>query len=456
MKNLHRSSSRVPKFRLHPHQAGLKSLLLGFLAVSSLCVVTAFATEDLSAPLTLEAVKQMARDQRGEIAAAKAKATAARERVAVVSALDDPMLMSSIDHYPFDDMEPSMAGPDAMETNQPTGRFDWSIALEQRFPLSRERTYRKRAAEADAFLRTAESDRVALEVEFEAIQAFWMLLEQRRMLDITRSQIVLARQLAESASARFAVAAGAQADVLRAEMELARLRSRERALAAQARGQESMLNMSIGREPLSPVPELILSGTPETLPELARAIESAHAHRPEFAMVNAEVDRARAELAIMRSMYRPMALVRIGSASTMAEGRGAMAMIGVSIPIWRGKLRAGVAEARAMEDMAQADLVAMRKMVEAEAIAAHAELIAAKDYLVTLTMEVAPRARLRLVPALAAYTSGTTSLASVIDAAQAQWMVEGELVMAQTQMGLAWARLERAIGQPLEILYAQP
>ena len=51
----------------------------------------------------------------------------------------------------------------------------------------------------------------------------------------------------------------------------------------------------------------------------------------------------------MRSMYKPMAMVRVGRASTMAEGPGAMLMIGVSVPIWRERLRSGVAEAKAID-----------------------------------------------------------------------------------------------------------
>ena len=41
-----------------------------------------------------------------------------------------------------------------------------------------------------------------------------------------------------------------------------------------------------------------------------------------------------------------------------------MAMVGISLPIWRDKLHAGVAEAQAMRAMSEADLRAMTRMVE--------------------------------------------------------------------------------------------
>jgi hypothetical protein len=42
----------------------------------------------------------------------------------------------------------------------------------------------------------------------------------------------------------------------------------------------------------------------------------------------------------MRDMFRPMALIRTGPSYTMIEGRGWMAMFGISLPIWRDKLHA--------------------------------------------------------------------------------------------------------------------
>ena len=73
---------------------------------------------------------------------------------------------------------------------------------------------------------------------------------------------------------------------------------------------------------------------------------------------------------VMRDMFRPMATIRTGPAYTMAEGRGWMAMVGISLPIWRGKLRAGVAEAEAMRAMSEADLRAMTRMIEGDAAVA--------------------------------------------------------------------------------------
>jgi outer membrane protein TolC len=273
-----------------------------------------------------------------------------------------------------------------------------------------------------------------------------MLRERRLMAAVLERQHALARELVDGAAARYAGGSGLQADVLRAEVEAARVAAAERALTAQIAAAEAMLNVSMGIEAAAPVGEIDYT---VLLPELAATADlqgSAADNRPELRAGTAEIERANAEVAVMRSMYRPMAMVRAGRASTMAEGSGGMLMLGISVPLWRDRLRAGVDEAQAMERMAQADLVAMRRMIEGEVAAARAEAEAARETLQALETDVVPRARSAVNAALAAYASGQGTLVLVVDASRALWDIERDRVMAQTQASEAWARLELALG----------
>ena len=148
----------------------------------------------------------------------------------------------------------------------------------------------------------------------------------------------------------------------------------------------------------------------------------------------------------MRDMYRPMATIRTGPAYTMAEGRGWMAMVGVSLPIWRSKLRAGVAEAEAMQAMSVADLQAMTRMIEGDAAVAVSQLQAARDRQAALRDDVLPRARMAVEPAVSGYGAGRLPLVSVIEAVQALWSLQSDLIATDTELALAWARLGRAVG----------
>jgi outer membrane protein TolC len=153
--------------------------------------------------------------------------------------------------------------------------------------------------------------------------------------------------------------------VLRAEVEVARFEAFGRALVSELRGAEAMLNTSLALDADGPVPALATLAFVHPPPSWL-AIKAALTSRPELVAGRAEIVRAEADVEVMRDMFRPMATIRTGPAYTMAEGSGWMAMVGLSLPIWREKLHAGVAEAQAMRAMSEADLRAMTRMIEGD------------------------------------------------------------------------------------------
>ena len=413
-----------------------RSLMLAGV-LCSLAVLTVVASrcahgeeiEALPSPLRLDQVLRFAGSRRPEIFAARARARAAGQRPAIVSALEDPTVTASIDHLPF-----MLNGANA------------SLLVQQGFPLSRIRGNRKRAAEAAAEGARAEADRVGLDVELDAANAFLMLQEKRETARILQEQRRLADQFVRAATARYAAGTGVQADVLRAEIEVARFDGALRSISAEIRAAEAMLNTSLGRRADAQVPVLESVASVAVPAAVTSVRQAAFDRRPELKAGRSEIDRARADVAVMKSMYAPMAMVGTGPAYTMFDGAGWMFMVGLSVPIWRGRLRAGVAEAQAMVDMTQADLEAMKRMVDGDAVASREQVVAARERFLALRDEILPRAQQAIDPTLASYASGQLPLVSVIDAAQALWASQAELVAAEAALGIAWARLQRAIG----------
>jgi outer membrane protein TolC len=384
-------------------------------------------SEPLPDPLRLDDAARIARDRRQEIVAARAAARAAAERPAVVSALEDPMVMASLDHLPLELMG-----------------ADTSAMIEQRFPLSRERRNRRRVAEAEAQRLLARSAGVTLDVELDAVSAFLMLYEERQQGAILREQEALARQIVAATQARYASASGTQADLLRATAEAARLSAALRASRSAVAAAEAMLNASLARASTASVPALAPPSLAAEPPPRPAVVSVAVARRPELAAGRAEVARAQAEVDVMRSMDSPMAVVRLGAARTMAEGPGVMALLGLSVPIYRDRRNSAIREAAAMAEMARADLAAMGRMIEGEAAAARERVAAARTQLLVTREEVVPRARQALEATLAAYAAGQTPLVSALDAAAALWTAQSDEVSAEVALAMADARLARA------------
>jgi outer membrane protein TolC len=405
----------------------LIALVLGVLTISSRAAMAQQA-QPLPSPLSLSDVIRIAGERRDEIQAARARTAAGEARPAIVSALSDPMISPSLDHLPF-----MLNGA------------DFSVTIEQQIPLSGIRSHRRAAALADVDRLRAETNRTSLDVGIEAANTYWMLQERRRTTALVNEQIAFARDVVSAANARYAAGTAPQSDVLRAEVEVARLEAIARALIGEVRGAEAMLNTTLALDADTPVPPLATLSLPQAVPSWS-AIKTALVSRPELAAGRADIARATADVQVMRDMYKPMATIRTGPSYTMAEGGGWMGMVGVSLPIWRGKLKAGVAEAQAMRSMAEADLRAMTRMIEGEAAVAVSQVQAARDRQNALNTDVLPRARMAIEPAVASYASGQLPLVSVIEAIQALWLVQSDLITADTQLGLAWARLGRAIG----------
>ena len=404
------------------------ALLLTVAATIWPASVAAQTSPVLPSPLSLGDVLRLASERRDEIQAAHARIRAGEARPSIVSALQDPMISPSLDHLPF-----------------MLGGADVSVTIEQQIPLSGIRGHRRASALADVDRLRSEASRTTLDVGLQAVNAFLMVQERRRTAALVTEQLSFARDVVSAANARYASGTAPQSDVLRAEVEVARLEAFARALVSEVHGAEAMLNTSLALDVESPVPPFAPLAFAQPPPSWS-AIKTALSSRPELAAGRAEVVRAEADIQVMRDMFRPMATIRTGPSYTMSDGKGWMAMVGVSLPIWRGKLRAGVAEAQAMRAMSEADLRAMTRMIEGEAAVAVNRLHATRDRHTALTTDVLPRARLAIEPAVAGYTSGRIPLVSVIEAVQALWLVQADLIAADTDLGLAWARLGRAIG----------
>lgn len=338
--------------------------------------------------------------------------------------------MVSIDHMPF-----------SMPQN-----VDWSVMVQQDFPLSGVLGAKKKAAEAAANVAKADVSTIALDVERDAVLAFLMRAEIERMSVVVDQQLALDAQIVAATEARLAGGEGNVADAVRAQSDVARLKGQRKALDGELVGATAMLNAALNRPLEGSIPEDDLAlpvVDPSPTPTLvALALE----HRPELASMKASTEVASANVEVMESMYTPMAFVRLGTARTMEAGQGGMLMVGVSVPIWREKLDAGVSEAKQMTVMADADLSAMKTMISGEVGSARAQVIAARTRLESVQQDVLPLAKKAYDLTLASYAGGQMPLVSVLDAARALREARMEEVAAEVATADAWVRLGRAVG----------
>jgi outer membrane protein TolC len=147
------------------------------------------------------------------------------------------MIMLSVDHVPFTFHGASV-----------------SALYQQDFPLSRLLGQRRRAAEASAVGARAAVSQTSLDVEPDALRAFFMLDERRRVSQVLDEQLSLTGKLVDSALARYSSGRGLQGDALQAQSEQARLRAERLALHAELRAAEAMLHAALAIPQDTPIP----------------------------------------------------------------------------------------------------------------------------------------------------------------------------------------------------------
>ncbi len=182
-------------------------------------------------------------------------------------------------------------------------------------------------------------------------------------------------------------------------------------------------------------------------PALDALVKKAIASRPELAVVRAEKRRALAEVDTMKSMYGPMALVRVGPSYVIADGPGVMAMVGVTVPIWRDRLSAGVSEAQSMVAMTSADISAMERMIAGNIAVARENVLAERARLVALQQDILPRARQVVASATGSFAAGQGAMLSVLDSSRDLREIRMEELVARERLSMAWTRLRRETGE---------
>jgi cobalt-zinc-cadmium efflux system outer membrane protein len=387
------------------------------------------ALDTLPSPLRAEDVVTWAKTHRAEIAAARAKSAALAETPKVVSALPDPMVMVSLDHLPF-----KLMGADA------------SLMVQQDFPLSGVLGKKKASAEANAKASFADSDAIALDVQASALNAYLMVVELERMSAVLDEQAITARTIVEATLVRLETGSGNAAEVVRARLDVVRLEGEKKAVEAELVGARSMLNATLARPLDAAIPKTALAVPTADPPGNDKLVAIALDKRPELLAMRYRAEKATADIGVMSSMYSPMAFVRTGPSYTMTDGPGVMLMIGVSVPIWREKLSAGVAEAKGMALMVDNETAAMKKMIEGEVASARSSVIAAKIRFELNRDKIVPIAKQSITLTLQTYAGGHAPLVAVLDALQMQRMARMEEVVSEVRLAIAWTRLGRAVG----------
>ena len=391
----------------------VKILLAGTLLASA-GLTLGLQARQLPNTLDLDRAIEIAFSRHGDLEAARAaiQARAGSRRQAGV--MPNPVFSFQTENWRF-------YGTPGFSASRNLDVFAWvGIPIE----TAGKRRRRLDLAEADERIAEHRRQLVAWRIRQGVKRAYWKALasvSEVEMLARSRDTLqrledyheVQVRQggMAEVDLIKVRVEAGRAALVLSgAEMEV----SRSKIALLEAMG---VPEVNIGFEVRQPEARPV-NLTPGDARSIPRAVEAALAHRPEILIGRAQVERARAELALQRSLARPDVRPFLGYKRTAGFNT---LMGGFSIPLPvrdrnTGRIEEALAEVRRRE----AALRAVEARIGAEVAAAVETVRRSREILRSMETGMLDRARETSRIAQAAYQEGGVELLEVLDAQRAQ------------------------------------
>ncbi len=276
---------------------------------------------------TLDRLLRQAQERNPEVLQARATVEAERRRVPQAGALPDPVLSLGMQNDGFSSLTIG-----EMETSF------ISFGASQTFPWPGKRGLREQVASLDLRRSEAQLARASLNLEAQVRAGYVDLLLAREQLSLTGELEMLWRQVQGAARVRYESGQAPQTDLLRAQLELARLSQRRALEQAQVTNALAGLDRLAGEALDAPIESTarLAGNDPRPVAE-ADALRDAEERSPELLAAQLAVAEATAGIDLAKKEWWPDVSVQ---AAVMERGSlPPMWQLGLSIPLplWGGR-----------------------------------------------------------------------------------------------------------------------
>ncbi|MGB7770059.1 MAG: TolC family protein [Verrucomicrobiia bacterium] len=319
----------------------------------------------------------------------------------------------------------------------------------QEFPGPGKLSERAAVASAESRAKFFAFESAALQTAFDLKQACYELYFLNDQLRINRETLSLLNDLERIARTQNEVGKGTLQDVLRAQIERDRVRTDIANLEDSRRPMLASFKAALGLTPGQPDPPVPAQlETTAAIPDFNELLRIAFARNPQLKGMEAEVRAAEAGIAVAYKERVPDF-----SLGLMADVKASPTLFrplgGTTLPIWRDKIAAEIAQAKANELAARARLSAAQIALTvdfAEQAFAGREIDRNLDL---LENQLVPKARQSLEIARAGYLAGTIDFFNLMDTERTLLNFELSEVEARTQREIVLSRLSLLIaGEP--------
>lgn len=364
-----------------------------------------------------------------ELAAAKQKWEAAKQKIPQVRALDDPMIGVDIER----------------DSTRFNSYMDAEWMISQKLPWFGKRAAKASVAQLEAEATGFQYLELARALRGRVVAAHWQLWLAQQTVALTSENRQLLEEFAAAARARYEAGQTTQADLLRAEMELARVSNEVTTAARELQVAQAALNQLLAAAPTTPRE---VSVAP-SLPALSASLEQLQSQARKYCCILMSSLRAaqarEAAVRVARLENAPDFELRVEA--RQRNGRSGIQEydtgVAINFPwLWRGKYRALQQEARAEWAMAQADFENEVNATMLEIQELYTRVESAHRLVRLYETKLLPQARQLIETTRAHYEAGTARFPELVEAQKLWRDARLEHERARAEAGQAHARLE--------------
>lgn len=410
----------------------MKLLLLIFV----LPVAAMAEPREIASSLSLEQTVSAALRDNATLRAARAKADAMGERPAQEKSLPNPM-------FKYGAMDPTDRGN---FVNADEKRF----MVEQEFPWFGKLGLRGKVAEKDAETMRRAYEAMQREIVMMVKENYFDLYGVQQTISITRAEEDVLKRMVKTTETMYSTGERSQQDVIKAQSEITMLKQKLLELDQQEATLKAKLNQLLNRRADAPLGLTVTAPRDELATTAEQLFALAGKNRAEIKGAQAQIQRNEYEREVMKKESLPDYRLGVEYRNFREGDDMVMFTIGFDLPIWQSKYKAGVREAEKMIESSQASLEAVVRQASFDVQDAWFKLQTARRTLELYRKTLIPQAESRFHASDASYRTGKVDFMDLLESERFLLSARVMAAMAEGNLGMQLARLERAVGTDLE------
>jgi len=323
--------------------------------------------------------------------------------------------------------------------------------ITQMLPFPGKRSLKEKVAQKNTGIAREKYEAKKLDITSKVKMTYYNLYMAYKAIEINEENVKLRRHFLQVAQTKYATGQVPQHDVIKAQIELAKLINEGITLQQQKETAEAALNILLNRQPQSPlgVPEdFELSPFNYTLEGLQQIALEKH---PELKTSRIAIEKNEAAYALAKRNYYPNFMLMFERMPGQRGSGSWNAMIGINLPLFfKDKYDYKVKETQANIEAAKASYEKMRNMASFEIKDLLVKLQTAQRLENLFRTTHIPLAEQGLKSAETGYIAGTVDFLNLIESERMLFNFKLQHYRALTNVQKLRAQLEKAVGVSLE------